>query len=232
MARLAQIACAASVIMATAAIPLRADPINITGGSVFIARPEVVDLGDLSIAGTQGFTLTSRVAPSGGLIGPFAQCIVPECPPGTRILFDMGLSGSAGSLPRAVMTIGGDRYDDLESINAMANVFLNFSGSIIAPDLGPARVSLSAPFSLTGQAFALTPLGEIAHDDLLLGRGTGTMTLVPFPTQSPDFPPGWMVESVRFDFAQTTVPEPSTLLLLGTCAVGVLRARRSRSSGQ
>lgn len=228
MSRIAQVTCAATVMLSTAAVPVRADPILITSGSVFIARPEVVELGDLDIVGTQGFHLTSAVSPSGGLQGPFERCSVPECSPGTRIAFDIGLSGSSGFLPRAVMSIGGDRYDDLESQTAMANVFLDFRGSIIAPAVGPARVSLSAPFSLTGRAFALTPFGEIAHDDALLGAGIGTMTLIPFPT-STEFPPGWMVESVEFEFAQPT-PEPSTLLLFATGAVGVLRARRLRQS--
>ncbi len=226
MARFPQIACTATLIMAAAAVTVQADPINITGGSVFIAQPTVVELGDLNLVGTGGFSLTSRVAPSGGLQGPFDQCNVPECSPGTQINMDIQLSGSSGFLPGAVMTIGGDRYDDLESQLAMANVTLNFKGFITAPDVGPARVSLSAPFSLTGQAFALTPLGEIAHDDPLFGRGTGTVTLIPFPTQS-EFPPGWMVESVRFDFAQPT-PEPSTLVLFGSGIAAVVRARRAR----
>jgi hypothetical protein len=228
MSRIAQVACVATVMMSTAALPVQADPIHITGGSVFIARAELVELGHLDIVGTQGFHLTSAVSPSGGSQGPFERCGVPECSAGTPIAFDIGLSGSAGFLPRAVMSIGGDRYDDIESQTAMANVFLDFRGSIIAPETGPARVSLSAPFSLTGRAFALTPLGEIAHDVALIGAGIGTMTLIPFPT-SPDFPPSWMVESVEFEFAQPT-PEPSTLLLFGTCAVAAVRARRLRQS--
>lgn len=227
MSRLAQVACAATVIVATAALPVRADPIHITRGSVFIASAEVADLGSVDIAGTQGFRLTSAAAPGGGLLGPFGQCSVPECPAGTRIAFDIGLSGSSGLLPRATMTIGGDRYDDVESANAMANIFLDFTGSIIAPEVGASRVSLSAPFAFMGRAFALTPFGEIAHDETLLGRGVGTMTLIPLTIEG--FPPGWTVESVRFDFAQPT-PEPSTLLMIGTCLAGVLRARRSRQS--
>src|SRR4051812_3369911 len=103
MSRFAQVGCAATVLMATAALPVRADPIHITRGSVFMARPEVIALGDLEMVGTSGFHLTSAVAPSGGLQGPFEQCAVPECAPGTRIAFDIGLSGSSGLLPRAVM---------------------------------------------------------------------------------------------------------------------------------
>src|SRR5690606_9144776 len=142
-------------LLAFVALPVRADPINITSGFIFVAAPQVVDLGDANLVGTQGFRFTSNVSPSGGLTGPFAQCLVPECPPGTRIAFDMPLSGSSGFLPNAVMTIGDDRYDDLESVVAMANIFLNFSGGVIAPPTGPSRVALSAPFTLTGRAFAL-----------------------------------------------------------------------------
>lgn len=227
MSRLAQVACAATVMVAAAALPVRADPIHITRGSVFIASAEVADLGSVDLLGTQGFRLTSAVAPGGGQLGPFGQCGVPECPAGTRIAFDIGLSGSSGLLPGATMTIGGDRYDDVESINAMANIFLNFTGSIMAPEVGASRVSLSAPFSFTGRTFALTPFGEIAHDETVLGGGIGTLTLSPLTLEG--FPPGWTVESLRFDFAQPT-PEPSTLLLIGTCVAGALRARRSRPS--
>jgi hypothetical protein len=224
MARLAQIACAATVILTASAIPLRADPINILSGSVFI--PTAPNIGDLSIVGTQGFSVTGRVAGGGlaGTQGLFAQCTMPECTPGTRIEFDVGLSGASGSLGGA-MTIAGDHYEISDSVNALADVFLLFDGSIIAPAAGAAQVILSAPFSLTGRALAATPLGAIAHNDELFGGGVGTVTLVPFPAEA-GFPPSWMVQSVRFDFAQPT-PEPSTLLLLGTCAVAAVRRRTS-----
>jgi hypothetical protein len=112
-----------------------------------------------------------------------------------------------------------------------ADVLLYFDRSFIAPGMGPAQATVSAPFSLTGRAFALTPFGEFAHDDQLFGHGVGTVTLVPFNPEA-GFPPSWVPQSVRFDFAQPT-PEPSTLLLVGTCTLvpmmrGIRRSRVSR----
>jgi hypothetical protein len=210
-------------MMASAAVPVRADPIQIVSGSVFIETPGTIP-GHADLVGTGGFSLTARAGfPT--QTGLFAQCAVPECAPGTRVNFDLDLSGASGFLG-GVMTIGGDGYEVSESVTSMADVFLRFDGSFIAPDMGPAQTTVSAPFSLTGRAFALTPLGEFAHDVPLFGRGIGTATLIPYPPEA-GFAPSWMVESVRFDFAQP-VPEPATVLLLGTGALAALRARKNR----
>ncbi len=221
MARLAQLACAATVIVAAAAIPARADPINIVSGSVLI--PAAPTFGDVNIVGTRGFSLTGRA--TSGPQGLFAQCFVPECTPGTRIDFNLGLSGGSGFFT-GEMTIEGDRYVISANANAMADAFLLFDGFIIAPDTGADQAKVSAPFSLTGLALAATPLGAIAHNDQLFGNGTARVGLVPFPPQA-GFAPSWMVDSVRFDFAQPT-PEPSTLLLLGTCVFGAAGRRFRR----
>ncbi len=183
------------------------------------------DFGPANLVGTGGFSLTARAgffAP----IGLFDQCFNPECPTGTRVNFNLDLSGASGALG-GVMTIGGDQYPVTENRDATADVLLHFDGSFIAPETGPAQAVVSAPFSLTGRAFALTPFGEFAHDDQLFGHGVGTVTLVPFNPEA-GFPPSWVPQSVRFDFAQPT-PEPSTLLLVGTCAVASMMRRRGRS---
>jgi hypothetical protein len=128
MARLAQIACAATVIVASATSPASADPITIISGSVFIpaAGPS---RGDVNIVGTRGFSLIGGVAPgaapNGGGSGLFAQCFDPECPPGTRIDFDIGFTG--GDTFSGEMTIEGARYG-IGSETSMANVFLQFDG--------------------------------------------------------------------------------------------------------
>jgi hypothetical protein len=224
MARFAQISCAATLIVAAFARPAVADPINILSGSVVVNG--VGDRrGDANLVGTRGFTLTGRTGMA-TVIGAFAQCFVPECQPGTRINFDLNLSGASGFLI-GDMTIEGEHFDVNDSVLSTSDAHLHFDGSFIAPATGPDRVTLTAPFSLTGEAFALTPLGNFAHNDQLFGHGVGTVTLVPF-NPAAGFDPSWTVENVRFDFAQPT-PEPSTLLLIGTCAVAPVIRRMKRS---
>jgi PEP-CTERM motif len=227
MARFAQIICAMTLIVFAVTSPVRADPINILSGSVVIQTPGG-DFGSADLLGTRGFSLTARAGlPTG--VGLFEQCSVPECQPATRVNFNLDLSGASGFLG-GVMTIEGDRYDVSDDVNARADVFLHFDGSFIAPAMGPDRTTVTAPFSLTGRAFALTPFGSFAHDEQLFGRGVGIVTLVPFNPQA-GFDPSWTVEKVRFDFAQPT-PEPSTLLLIGTCVAApvIRRMQRSRAS--
>jgi len=223
MARLAQLSAAASLIVMAFASTALADPINILSGSVFA---QLNRLGPANLVGTHGFTLTGRTnmfTLPGGLL---SHCNDPVCQPGTRVEYAFGLSGQGGFLEGS-WTVGDDHYDLSSSVNSTNEVFLFFDGSFIAPAMGPDRATVTAPFSLTGQAFALTPLGTRAHDNQLFGRGIGTVTLVPFNPEL-GFDPSWVVENVTFDFAQPT-PEPSTLLLLGTCVAAPVIRRMQRS---
>ena len=222
MARIAPIACAAFVVVALTPVRALADPISILDGSILI-RSGGLPNGPVNLTGSQGFSLVGTVAPSAGLAGLFGQCNVPECTPGTRIDYGLTLTGASGLLS-GTMTIEGDSYALSSSVTAIADVFLQLDGSVLAPEMGPPQTTVSAPFWLSGRAFALTPLGEIAHDNLLFGRGMATVTLVPYPANQ-DFSPSWMVDSARFDFAEP-VPEPATLILVGTGALLAARARR------
>jgi PEP-CTERM motif-containing protein len=224
MARLAQIACAASLIVFAVTVPARADPINIVSGSLFMERPGG-EYGPVNLVGTRGFTFTGEAGFYTGL-GLFYQCGVPECPPGARVEFNLDLSGSSGAIG-GVMTIQGDQYPVSDNLDAEANLFLRFDGSFVAPAMGPAHMTVSAPFSLTGEASAFNALGGFAHDDEVFGHGIGTVSLVPYNPEA-GFPPSWVARSVRFDFAAPT-PEPSTLLLVGTCML-VPMMRRIRWS--
>jgi hypothetical protein len=227
MRRLAHIACAATVFVAAGAVPVQADPIDITIVSGQLVVGQGPALGSLNLVGTHGFTLNSAVAPSAGLQGPFAQCSTADCTPGSSIGLDVSFTGQSLLLPGVVMTIEGDRYDDLVSASATANIELIFSGSVTAPRLGPSEVEVSAPFLLTGNASALNPFGDFAHNAVLHGSGAATLVLVPYPTIG-DFPPSWAVKTLTFDISQPT-PEPSTLVLLGSGALALCRRRRAGS---
>lgn len=146
MTRLAHVGCAATVIVATTAVGARADPINISAGSLFMDSP-AGQLGYVNLVGTGGFSLVGRAA-SYTRIGLFNQCGVPECPPGTRVNFNLDLSGASGFLGGA-MTIGGDQYEVTDSVNAMADVFLRFDGSFIAPEMGSAQAIAGAKAATT-----------------------------------------------------------------------------------
>ena len=218
MVRLAQIACAATAFVAAASLPVHADPINISvvSGSVVVNKSP--DNGTLDLTGTHGFTLTAGVVPEAGLQGPFAQCLVPACTPGSAIALDMSFTGQSDLLQGIVMTVDGNTFDDFEGASATGNLELSFTGSVLAPQFDGMPVSVSAPFSLTGVASAP------GLNALLLGSGTATLSLVAFETATN--PPSWSAQQVRFDFAQPT-PEPTTLLLLGSGAVALLRKRQS-----
>ena len=228
MARIAQISCAATLVVSAFASTALADPINILSGSVIMQMAND-RRGPVDLVGTHGFTLTGQTGMPVIAGGLFGQCIVPECQPGTRVAFALDLTGASGFLG-GTMTIGGDVYPVTDSGTAMADVRLRFDGSFIAPAMGPDRATVTAPFSLSGEAFALTPLGNFAHNDQLFGHGIGTVTLVPFNPEA-GFDPSWTIDAVRFDFAQPT-PEPSTLVLLGTCVAApvIRRLRRSRAA--
>ena len=224
MARLAQIVCTATVILFTAVSTTHADPISIVSGSVFIPTPS--NIGPANLVGTPAFSFSGRTGLPGNVVGLFAQCAVPECQPGSIVNVNLDLSGASGFLGGA-MAIGGDEYGVSDNVNSTADLLLHFDGSFVAPAMGPDRATVTTPFSLTGRAFALTSLGEFAHNDQLFGRGVTTVSLLPFNPQA-GFDPSWTVDNVRFDFLQPT-PEPATLLLIGTGTLLPIMRRLRRS---
>jgi hypothetical protein len=219
MPRLAHIACAATVFVAAGSLTAHADPINISvvSGSVVINRGP--GNGTLDLAGTHGFTLTATagVLPEAGLQGPFAQCLVPACTPGSPIGLDISFTGQSNLLGGIVLTADGNTYDDFEGALSTGNLELAFSGSVVAPAFTMAQTSVTAPFSLTGIATAP------GLDASLHGSGIATLTLVPF---GPAGEGSWSANELRFDFSPQPTPEPSTMLLLGSGALTLFRRRR------
>jgi len=200
--------------MALPVSPASGDPIRILGGSVTLVGQFTPD-NSVDIHGTQGFT--GKFIP-GGVGG---QWVCQPCgPPGTSISLDAYLDTVDGA---GTIEFGGTTYRVGSIGGSPGTAVLTLrplGGPVILPPFAP-RATLSAPFELgTSQLFL--EVGEPGPAVFsLTGRGTATLEVVANPFAEPL----WELASLRYDFAP--VPEPATLLLVGTGMV-TLAARRYR----
>jgi hypothetical protein len=201
----------------TAAEPI---PVQITAGSL-----EMGNIGGiLSLAGDHGFTFTGGVTVVGGVFGPRNACT--PCLPGEPV----SLSSTWGGNDLAgTATFQGVTYTQVGSL-ASGHAFgtVTFSGPApLAPPLEGLSSTVIAPFDFAGQ-FSFPAMGGGAGEvAALFGSGTATIGLF---RSSLDIP--WSYANASFTFDQVDpVPEPGTLLLVGTALAG-LAARRRRAAGR
>jgi PEP-CTERM motif-containing protein len=203
--------------------PAAADPVRITSGHLTAAGPH--EFATFDFAGTDGFTFKGALSPIDGVLFPFIQCDVPECPPGTSINLLTNFSGSA--FQGSVATLRGIEYTDIGSqvSGAFVSAFFELTGSAVAPAWANGQnATVSAPFLLTGQ-FQYLPDAFVT----LAGSGVATVSLVPIVTGEGT----WTVDSFRFAFEDSEpVPEPATLTLIGSGLAAAVAARRRRRSSR
>lgn len=196
------------------AVPVSAETIRITSGAMVWTGTS--GPGQVTLIG-EGFTFEGITHTTSGVFMPHLQCTVPECVGGTTV--DLTARWIGADIP-GTATINGTTFSTEGGINADNGLVAEWLGTLQIPtDFSGG--TLSAPFSFTG-SFFISGSGKID----LFGAGTTSLSFIPYAA----FPGAFQLTSATYEFqANDVVPEPMSMLLVGTGLVGLAATRRRRN---
>lgn len=129
-----------------------------------------------------------------------------------------------------IATLNGRTFIVGMQTTTQGSAFVEFTGSARLPLFtGTERITVSAPFSFRGSI--LTPIDEVTGTSMLVfltGSGNATINMIWNTTAGG----AWQFENALYQFAASDpVPEPATMLLVGSgLAALTLRRRAGRTS--
>ena len=196
-----------------------ADPILITAGRMVLPQNQEATV---HLEGARGFTLNA--------FNPFMPPVTdanwmcsgspdPICLPGARIRLN---TGSGDSDLNALVTLDGETFTIGLSPD-QGSGFIQFSSSFVVPEFTADHVAVFTPFTFSG--LVIPPLGQVVTP--LVGSGTVRLDLAQVNTSGG---PRWNFQQARYDFqSPAAVPEPATLVLVGSGIAGCLLRRKQRA---
>lgn len=226
-----------SVLLVICSANAKADPYLIQSGSVTASGISGNSTFVFAVGGSNA-SMSALTSTSGGSIAA-SQCFAGgPCIPG----FSVNLSSNTGALAPSdfpssgTVVLNGQTYFISSGLGplppfpglAVTGSASFTAGSVIIPVSDAPTVTLTAPFTMDSHWIGRWDSGNIFFDF----SGSGTATLVLNRVASKEGDPTYSLQSVTYNFSPTAVPEPATMIMLGTglASVGlkaIMKRRRA-----